>query len=56
MDLDIRGGREYSRGIRSRRAYQLGVDVLKAKREGIPFVAFAGWDAAGANLFGHPTY
>jgi 2-haloacid dehalogenase len=38
------------------RAYQLGVDALKVKREEILFVAFAGWDAAGAKLFGYPTY
>jgi 2-haloacid dehalogenase len=38
------------------RAYQLGVDALKVTREEILFVAFAGWDAAGAKLFGYPTY
>jgi 2-haloacid dehalogenase len=38
------------------RAYQLGVDALKVKREEILCVAFAGWDAAGAKLFGYPTY
>ena len=38
------------------RAYQLGVDALKVKREEILFVAFAGWDVAGAKLFGYPTY
>lgn len=38
------------------RAYQLGVDAFKVKREEILFVAFAGWDAAGARLFGYPTY
>ena len=38
------------------RAYQLGVDALKVRREQILFVAFAGWDAAGATLFGYPTY
>ncbi len=37
------------------RAYQLGVDALKVKREEILFVAFAGWDAAGAKLFGYPA-
>jgi FMN phosphatase YigB (HAD superfamily) len=36
------------------RAYQLGVDALKVKREEILFVAFAGWDAAGANCSGIP--
>ncbi|HTH48810.1 MAG TPA: haloacid dehalogenase type II [Candidatus Limnocylindria bacterium] len=38
------------------RAYQLGVDSLKLRREAILFVAFAGWDAAGAKLFGYPTF
>jgi 2-haloacid dehalogenase len=38
------------------RAYQLGTDMLKLKREQILFVAFAGWDAAGAKLFGYPTF
>jgi len=38
------------------RAYQLGVDSLKLKRESILFVAFAGWDAAGAKSFGYPTF
>jgi 2-haloacid dehalogenase len=38
------------------RAYQLGVDVLKLPRERIAFVAFAGWDAAGAKWFGYPTF
>jgi len=28
------------------RAYQLGIDVLKLKREEICFAAFGGWDAA----------
>lgn len=38
------------------RAYQLGVDAFKLKREEMLFVAFAGWDAAGAKWFGYPTY
>ena len=38
------------------RAYQLGVDVLGLKREEILFAACAGWDAAGAKLFGYPTF
>jgi 2-haloacid dehalogenase len=38
------------------RAYQLGLDALKLQREEILFVAFAGWDAAGAKLFGYPTF
>ena len=38
------------------RAYQLGVDVLKLPKEHIAFVAFAGWDVAGAKWFGYPTF
>lgn len=38
------------------RAYQLGVDTLKLKREEIAFAAFAGWDMAGAKWFGYPTF
>jgi 2-haloacid dehalogenase len=38
------------------RAYRLGVDALKLRREDIMFVAFAGWDAAGAKSFGYPTF
>jgi 2-haloacid dehalogenase len=38
------------------RAYQLGIESLKLDREQILFVAFAGWDAAGAKAFGYPTY
>lgn len=38
------------------RAYQLGVDTLKLRKDQILFVAFAGWDAAGAKAFGYPTY
>ena len=38
------------------RAYQLGIDALSVARDRILFVAFAGWDAAGARLFGYPTY
>jgi 2-haloacid dehalogenase len=37
-------------------AYQLGVDALGLDREEILFVAFAGWDVAGAVWFGYPTY
>jgi len=36
--------------------YQMAVDVLKLKKEEILFVAFAGWDMAGAKWFGYPTY
>jgi 2-haloacid dehalogenase len=38
------------------RAYQLGVDSFKLKREEIVFAAFGGWDAAGAKRFGYPTF
>src|SRR5262249_32333017 len=38
------------------RGYQLGIDALRLKREEILFAAFAGWDAAGAKLFGYPTF
>jgi 2-haloacid dehalogenase len=38
------------------RTYQIGVDALKIKREEMLFVAFAGWDVAGAKLFGYPTF
>ena len=38
------------------RAYQLGVDRLGLRREAILFVAYAGWDAAGAKWFGYPTF
>jgi 2-haloacid dehalogenase len=38
------------------RAYQLGVDSLRLPRQDILFVAFAGWDAAGARSFGYPTF
>lgn len=38
------------------RAYQLGVDAFGLPREEILFVAFAGWDAAGARSFGYPTF
>ena len=37
------------------RAYQMGVDAFKVKREEIVFVSFAGWDASGAKWFGYPT-
>ena len=38
------------------RAYQLGIESLQLERNQILFVAFAGWDAAGARLFGYPTF
>jgi len=37
-------------------AYQLGVDRLRLRKQDILFVAFGGWDAAGARAFGFPTY
>lgn len=37
-------------------AYQMGVDTLGLKKEEILFVAFAGWDVAGARWFGYPTF
>jgi 2-haloacid dehalogenase len=38
------------------RAYQLGLDRLGVAREEAVFVAFAGWDAYGAKLFGYKTF
>jgi 2-haloacid dehalogenase len=38
------------------RAYRLGTETLKVERREILFVAFAGRDAAGAKLFGYPTF
>ena len=38
------------------RAYQMGVDAFKLKKEEIAFAAFGGWDAAGAKWFGYPTF
>jgi 2-haloacid dehalogenase len=38
------------------RAYQLGPEAFALRREEIVFAAFAGWDAAGAKLFGYPTF
>jgi 2-haloacid dehalogenase len=38
------------------RAYQVGVDAFGLPAEDILFIAFAGWDAAGAKNFGYPTY
>jgi len=40
----------------ARAAYQLGVDAFGLDREEVLFVAFAGWDVAGAVWFGYPTY
>jgi 2-haloacid dehalogenase len=38
------------------RAYQLGINAFKLRREQIVFAAFAGWDAYGAKAFGYPTF
>lgn len=38
------------------RAYQLGIDALALEKSQILFVAFAGWDVAGAKWFGYPTF
>jgi 2-haloacid dehalogenase len=38
------------------RAYQMAVDAFGLKKEEILFVAFAGWDAAGAKSFGYTTF
>jgi 2-haloacid dehalogenase len=38
------------------RAYRLGLDALKLARRQALFVAYAGWDAAGAKSFGYPTF
>jgi 2-haloacid dehalogenase len=38
------------------RAYQLAVDAFRARREEIAFVAFAGWDVAGAKWFGYTSF
>ena len=38
------------------RAYQMGLDAFKLRKEEIVFAAFAGWDASGAKWFGYPTF
>jgi 2-haloacid dehalogenase len=38
------------------RARQTGIHAFGLQGEEILFVAFAGWDAAGAKSFGHPPY
>jgi 2-haloacid dehalogenase len=38
------------------RAYQMGPDAFKLRKEEIVFAAFAGWDAVGAKWFGYPTF
>lgn len=37
-------------------AYRLGVEAFKRATSEILFVAFAGWDVAGARAFGYPTF
>jgi 2-haloacid dehalogenase len=37
------------------RSYQMGLDAFGLHREQIAFVAFGGWDAAGAKTFGYST-
>lgn len=38
------------------RAYQLATDAFRLTPQQIAFVAFGGWDAAGARTFGFPTF
>jgi 2-haloacid dehalogenase len=38
------------------RAYALGMEHLKLKKEEIASCAFGGWDAYGAKSFGYTTY
>lgn len=38
------------------KAYALGMNHLKLKKNEIVFAAFGGWDAFGAKSFGYPTY
>lgn len=38
------------------RAYGMGLHAFALTRDEIAFVAFAGWDVAGAKWFGYPTY
>lgn len=38
------------------RAYRMAMEEFGLKREEILFVAFAGWDAAGAKMFGYETF
>jgi 2-haloacid dehalogenase len=38
------------------RAYQMAIDALGLKLEDMAFVAFAGWDGAGAKWFGYTTF
>jgi 2-haloacid dehalogenase len=38
------------------RAYRMAMDAFELEKEEVLFVAFAGWDAAGAKSFGYPTF
>lgn len=38
------------------RAYRMAIDAFRLRKNEILFVAFAGWDAAGAKAFGYPTF
>jgi 2-haloacid dehalogenase len=38
------------------RAYRMAIDAFELAKEEILFVAFAGWDAAGAKSFGYTTF
>lgn len=38
------------------RAYQMAINAFGLRKEEILFVAFAGWDAAGAKSFGYTTF
>lgn len=38
------------------RAYRMGTEAFGLKKSETLFVAFAGWDAAGAKSFGYPTF
>ena len=37
-------------------AYRMGLEAFHLQKHEIAFVAFGGWDAAGAKAFGYPTY
>ncbi len=37
-------------------AYAMAVETLGVSKEEVLFVAFAGWDAAGAKWYGYPTF
>lgn len=39
-----------------RRAYQMGIDAFRLKKDEIIFAASSGWDAAGAKSFGYATF